>query len=35
MIVNGKPHALGGSTKRRHMIVIAMAFVAGFGVKQL
>jgi hypothetical protein len=41
MIVNGQPHAansltpLGGSTKRLHMIVIAIAFVAGFGVKQL
>jgi hypothetical protein len=35
MIVNGQPHALGDSTKRRHVIVIAIAFVAGFGVKQL
>jgi len=35
MIVNGQPHALGGSTKRRHIIVIALAFVAGFGVKKL
>jgi hypothetical protein len=34
MIVNGQPHALGGSTKRREMIVIALAFVTGFGVKQ-
>jgi hypothetical protein len=35
MIVNGQPHAPGGSTKRRDMIVIALAFVTGFGVKQL
>jgi hypothetical protein len=34
MIVNGQPHALGGFTKRRHMIVIAIASMAGFGVKQ-
>jgi hypothetical protein len=34
MIVNGQPHAPGGSTNRRHMIVITIAFVAEFGVKQ-
>jgi hypothetical protein len=35
MIVSRQPHPLGGSTKRRHMIVIAIAFVVGFVVKEL
>jgi hypothetical protein len=30
MIVDGQPHALEGFfTKRRHMVVIAIAFMAG------
>jgi hypothetical protein len=36
MIVIGQPHSLEGSTMRPHqIIVIAVALVAGFGVKQL